>query len=259
LIVRQLSKDRLVIQYTDPNYDGRWLYERTSEGIRTQPRPLKASAEPDDEDDGRDRRTTADKLLQALTQGAQAINNSDTEIDRLRRRAREQRDEQQLDAGRERLGEQQEADRERLATLNARVIQNQSASAATPSASAPASAQSYRWAPVSSRSVQASHDQKPVASPQAHFTYKDGYETDGGGGLTYNVYVTNDGEATLSCHASVKGWVWQRGGTNGPLQNNYSTSSNATVYPGHTDTVVGFTNVVADSGSYTVSCVAANN
>lgn len=100
---------------------------------------------------------------------------------------------------------------------------------------------------------------RPLSS---HFTAAARYVPDanGDGGLTYKVYVNNDGQVALRCTADVSGLIWgnQFGGaigTGGGLQSQYSDTGTAVVYPGRNEVVAGFGSIVANSGTYTVQCI----
>jgi hypothetical protein len=115
----------------------------------------------------------------------------------------------------------------------------------------------FRTAPPAQR---AASDTPQAQSPRvqeppkkASFVHSDGYQSDGSGGLVYNVYVENTGEVALTCDTRVSGTVWSATG-GGNLQNNYSDRRTAVVYPGQKQVVAGLTRVVAKSGRYEVSC-----
>jgi hypothetical protein len=93
----------------------------------------------------------------------------------------------------------------------------------------------------------------PAAAPRASFEHSSGYESDGKGGLIFNVYVENTGEAVLTCDTRVTGLVWSATGGNNP-QANHSDRRTSVVYAGRRQVVAGFSRVVANSGRYDTNC-----
>lgn len=87
----------------------------------------------------------------------------------------------------------------------------------------------------------------------AGFKHGSRYESDGSGGLKYIAYVQNDGLVVLACDIRLKGTIWNRSGGANSVQNGYSDRRRVVVYPGR-EGVAGFSSVVANSGSYEVTC-----
>jgi len=96
--------------------------------------------------------------------------------------------------------------------------------------------------------------QRAQPTRRASFVHSDGYVSDGAGGLVYQVAIENDGEVPVTCDTRVQGIVWSGGAGGNSLQSNYSDRRTSVVYPGRKQVVAGFSRVVANSGSYEVSC-----
>jgi hypothetical protein len=83
----------------------------------------------------------------------------------------------------------------------------------------------------------------PRPAPKASFEHSSAYEQDGKGGLVFNVYIENTGDAV----------VWSASAGNN-LQDNYSDRRTSVVYPGRRQVVAGFNRAVPNSGRYETGC-----
>jgi hypothetical protein len=178
----------------------------------------------------------------------------------LQRRVQEQK--QQQESAVQGLRDQQAiAAQQQLIAMNAQIEQTrqQQALAAQQRQQQQAQQQTQSNAQQPPTYSQPQSSRPQTDNRQAHFIYKDAYESNDSGGLDYHVYVTNDGQVKLFCNAAVRGLAVTdettcRGSGGASCQVPYSHSRSATVYPGSTESVDGASGVVSGLSSYTVSC-----
>lgn len=101
-------------------------------------------------------------------------------------------------------------------------------------------------------------------SPGIHYSSRGQYVTHRNGRLTYQVWVTNDGQVAVSCTTTVKGAVpglqhaqaSQATGidTGASVQTVYVVAKTAFISPGHTVVFKAMRDTMPESATYSVSC-----